>query len=31
MPDPALDPDTIEVEIELNMEQIDALLNGELR
>lgn len=31
MPDPALDDDTIEVEIELNAEQMDALLSGELR
>lgn len=31
MPDPALDTDTIEVEIELNMEQMDAMLSGLLR
>lgn len=28
MPDPALDDDTIEVEIELNAEQMDAMLSG---
>lgn len=31
MPDPALDADTIEVEIELNMEQMDEMLSGLLR
>nr|WP_298722736.1 hypothetical protein [uncultured Steroidobacter sp.] len=28
LPDPALDDDTIEVEIELNAEQMDAMLSG---
>lgn len=31
MPDPALDDDTIEVEIELNAEQMDAMLSGLIR
>jgi hypothetical protein len=28
LPDPALDDDTIEIEIELNAEQMDAMLSG---
>lgn len=28
MPDPALDTDTIEIEIELSAEQMDAMLSG---
>ena len=28
MPDPALDDDTIEIEIELSAEQMDAMLSG---
>ena len=31
MPDPALDDDTIEVEIELSAEQMDSLLTGLIR
>jgi hypothetical protein len=30
LPDPALDEDTIEVEIDLSAEQMDALLSGQL-
>lgn len=30
MPDPALDEDTIEVEIDLSADQVDALLSGKL-
>jgi hypothetical protein len=29
-PDPALDTDTIEIEIELSAEQMDAMLSGEI-
>jgi hypothetical protein len=31
MPDPALDDDTIEIEIELSAEQMDAMLSGHIR
>lgn len=31
MPDPALDDDTIEIEIELSAEQMDAVLSGHIR
>lgn len=31
MPDPALDTDTIEIEIELSAEQMDAMLTGVTR
>ena len=31
MPDPALDTDTIEIEIELSAEQMDAMLSGGTR
>jgi hypothetical protein len=30
-PDPALDDDTIEIEIELSAEQMDKMLSGEIR
>ncbi|WP_129776537.1 hypothetical protein [Peristeroidobacter soli] len=31
MPDPALDDDTIEIEIELSAEQMDSMLSGHIR
>lgn len=31
MPDPALDDDTIEIEIELSAQQMDAMLSGKTR